>query len=72
MSNKVKDTDLKNRTFYFFNDMINIENFDANNLKIDQKSYKNVIIYYIGYMKIKNSKYAKTYSEILYTLFSTK
>ena len=31
MSNEVKDIDIKNRTYYFFNDMINIKNFDPNN-----------------------------------------
>ena len=34
MSNKVKDIDIKNHTYYFFNDMININNFDENNIKI--------------------------------------
>ena len=32
MIHKVKDIDLKNRTYYFFNDMINIKNFNANNI----------------------------------------
>ena len=45
MSNKVKDINIKNRTYYFFNDIIYIKNFDPNNIKIDEKSYKNVIIY---------------------------
>ena len=40
MSNKVKDIDIKNRTCYFFNDIINIENFDPNKNKINEKSYK--------------------------------
>ena len=40
MGNKVKDIDIKNRTCYFFNDIINIENFDPNNNKINEKSYK--------------------------------
>ena len=40
MSNKVKDIDIKNRTYNFFNDIINIKNFDSNNIKIDEKSYK--------------------------------
>ena len=44
MSNKVKDIDIKNRTYYFLNDFINIENFDPNNIKIDEKSYKNILI----------------------------
>ena len=30
MSNKVKDIDIKNETYYFFNDIINIKNFDPN------------------------------------------
>ena len=38
MSNKVKDIDMKNRKYYFFNDIINIKNFDPNNIKIDEKS----------------------------------
>ena len=53
ISNKVKDTDTKNRTFYFFNDIINIESFNPNNIKIDENSYKNILIYYIGYVTIK-------------------
>ena len=53
MSNKVKDIDIKNRTNYFFNDIIDIENFDPIDIKIDKKSYKNVVIYYIGYVTIK-------------------
>ena len=35
MSNKVKDIDMKNRTYYLFNDIINMKNFDSNNIKID-------------------------------------
>ena len=37
MSNKIKDIDIKNRTCYFFNDMINIKHFDTNNIKKRQK-----------------------------------
>ena len=44
MSNKVKDVDIKNRTYYFFNDMINIKNFDLNNIKLDEEPYKNILI----------------------------
>ena len=52
MSNKVKDTDIKNQTYYFFNDLINIKSLDSNNIKIDEKSYQNILIYYIGYVTI--------------------
>ena len=43
MSNKVKDVNIKNHTYYFFNDIINIKSFDPNNIKIDEKSYKNLL-----------------------------
>ena len=46
MSNKVKGIDIKNHTYYFFDD-INIKNFYLNNIKIDEKPYKNILIYYI-------------------------
>ena len=59
MRNKVKDIDMKNHTYYFFNDITNIKNFDSNNIKIDRKSYKNILIYYIGYVTIKDSEYVK-------------
>ena len=39
MSHKLKDINIKNRTYYFYNDIINI-NFDLNNTKIDEKLYK--------------------------------
>ena len=50
MSNKIKDIDIKIRTYNFFNDVINIKNFDPNNIKINEKSYKKIFIYYIGYV----------------------
>ena len=42
-----------NITYYFFNDTINIKNFNPNLLKIDKKSCKNIDVYYIGYITIK-------------------
>ena len=62
MSKKIKDISIKNHTYYFFNDIINIKIFDPNNIKIDEKSYKNLLIYYIGYVTIKDSKYVKVNS----------
>ena len=46
---------------YFFDDMINIKNFDSNLLKIGNKLYKKIYIYYIGYI-IKNRWLKKIYS----------
>ena len=37
MSNKVKDLDIKNRSYYFFNDIISIKDFDTNNINVYQK-----------------------------------
>ena len=39
--------------------MIYIENFDSQLLKIDTKSYKNIDIYYIGYITIKDFDYVR-------------
>ena len=50
---KVKQINIKNRTYYFYNDMINLKNFDSNLLKIDKKHYKGINVKYIGYITIK-------------------
>ena len=49
---KVKQTEIKNQT-HFYIDIINLENFESNLLKIDKKHYKEINIYYIGYIKAK-------------------
>ena len=48
-----KQVNIKNQTYYFFNDMINIKDFDLSLIKIDKKSYKNIGIYRIGYITMK-------------------
>ena len=71
MSNKVIDIDMKNRTYFFFDDIINRKNFDSNNIKIDGKSYKYILIYFIGYVMMKDSKYVKINSvNPLYVIFN--
>ena len=40
MSNNVEEIKMKTPMYYFFNDIIYIENFDLINIKIDEKSYK--------------------------------
>ena len=50
--------------------MINIKNFDSNLLKIDKTSYKNIDIYYIGYITMKNLEYVNIHSaKSLYLIF---
>ena len=71
MSNKVKDIDIKSRIYYFFNDIINKKKFDGNNIKIDEKSYENILNDCTGYVTIKDLKYVKIYSvNPLYLIFS--
>ena len=48
----IKEINIKNWTYYFFNDMINIEDFDPSLLKIDKNSHKNIGIYNTGYITI--------------------
>ena len=64
-----KQINIKNQTFYFFNDMMNIKDFDSNLQKIDKNSYKNINIYYIGYISIK--RYYENISRVnlLYLLY---
>ena len=52
---EVIQIEIKNRTYYFYNDIINLKNFDSNFLKIDKKHYKEINIYYIGYIAIKKT-----------------
>ena len=59
----IKQIDIKNRIYYFYNDMTDIKIFDSQLLKIDKKSYKNIGIYNIGYITIKKiDDYENIYS----------
>ena len=51
---RTKQMNIKNRFYYFYNDLINIKDFDPKWLKLDKKSYKNIDIYYIGYITKKD------------------
>ena len=59
MINKARDVSIKNNTYYIFDDFMNIKNFGSNNKEIDEKSCKYILMYYIGYVTIKDSKYVK-------------
>ena len=50
---KVKQINIKNRTYYFYNDQINLKELDVRSLKADKKDYKETDIYYIGYVTVK-------------------
>ena len=55
----IKEINIKNRTYYFFDDMISIKDFGPNLLEIDKKSYKNISFYYIRYITMKDFDYVK-------------
>ena len=50
----IKQINIKNHTCYFFNDMINIKDYNPSLIKIGKMSYKNIGIYHIGYITIKS------------------
>ena len=50
---KIKQINMKNQTYYFYNDQINFKNFDASSSKLGKKDYKEIDIYYIGYKTFK-------------------
>ena len=45
----IKEITIKNRTHYFYNHIINLDQFDESNIKIDKKNFNNINIYYLGY-----------------------
>ena len=60
---KVKQINIKNWTYYVYNDIIDLKTFKPNSLKIGKKPYKNIDIYFIGYIPIKNiDDYESIYS----------
>ena len=67
---EVKQINIKNRTYYFYNHMINIKNFELNLLKIDRKSYKNIGIYNIRYITIKRIDHCKNIYSVNPNIFT--
>ena len=50
---KIKQINIKSRTYYFYNDQINLKDFYARLLKVDKKDYSEIDIYHIGYVAVK-------------------
>ena len=61
---KIKEINIKNRTYYFYNDIIDIKTFDSSNLKLDKKTYKNLDIYNTGYVTIKKTGYGSDVNSV--------
>ena len=58
----IKQINIKNRTYYFYNDIIDLKKFDVRLLEVDKKSYKNTGIYNIGYIAIKKLMIVKVFT----------
>ena len=45
----IKQINIKNRTYHFYSDIINLYEFDESKIKVDKKDFNNIDIYYLGY-----------------------
>ena len=45
----IKEININNRTCYFYNDIINLDEYDESKIKIDKKDFNDIDIYYLGY-----------------------
>ena len=52
---EIRQINIKNRIYYFYNDQINLKDFDARLLKVGKKDYKEIDIYYIGCVTVKKN-----------------
>ena len=64
-----KQLNIKSRTYCFYNDLVNVKDFDSKLLKLDKKSSMDISIYYIGYVT-KNPEYNINSVNPLYLLIS--
>ena len=50
---EIKQININNWTYYFYNDQIDLKDFDAKLLKIDKKDYNDIDVYYISYVTVR-------------------
>ena len=55
-NDELKEIDIKDCIWYYFNDIIKTEDFDFDNILIDEKSYENILVYDISYKSVIDSK----------------
>ena len=58
-NNELKKICIRNRTCYYFDDIIKLEDFDLNNILIDKKIHENILIYDISYKNLIGSKFGE-------------
>ena len=58
----VKQIDIKNRTYYFYNDMVDIKKFDSNLLKIDKNHIKTLVFTTLDILQLKKLMIMKVFT----------
>ena len=53
-NDKLNEIDIKSRTCYYFGDLIKIDDFDFNDILIDEKSHENILVFIISYKHLLN------------------
>ena len=53
----IREINIEDRTYYLYNDFINIKNFNSNNLKLDKNTVLGNDVYYIGYITKKTVEF---------------
>ena len=59
---KVKQIEIRNRTYYFYNDMINLEDFESNLFKSTKSITKALIFTKFDTLQLKKSMIVKTFT----------
>ena len=67
----IRQLNIESRTYYFYNDLINIKNFNSNNLKLHKKSVLGNDVYYIGYIT-KNTQWSVNSVNPLYLMINKR
>ena len=58
----VKQIEIKKLTYYFYNDIIYLERFKSNLLKIDKKSYKDIVFTILDILQLKKLEIVKIFT----------
>ena len=61
----IRQIDIKNRTYYFYNDMIDIRNFDVRLLKIDKNDIKTLVFTILHILKLKKLMIVKIFTALI-------
>ena len=58
----IKQINIKNQTYYFYNDTIDLESFKSNLLKIDKNHIKTLVFTTLGILQLKKFMIVKIFT----------